>query len=247
MIFNKVIITCLKDNHINNKHVLYEIMFIVLVSYRARGVQSFRRNQLEKTIQNFKTFFEKNKIEYRVVIAEQNNDKKFNRGLLLNVAFLESEKSFTFPKKYIHMNADYNFNLSHKFPKEIMEFHTGFMELFRVNAPVLGSACVFDGESYKKTNGFPNDIEGWGGDDWAILHRIQQNDIPLSSPEGLLNNNFIIEEEIPFQNDQSHNRNNIALAKRNDFTSNGLNSIDYNIDGFGEFHDGNDIFHYLIN
>jgi hypothetical protein len=36
-------------------------MFIVLVSYRARHDQEFRRKELIETIHNFKTYFEKNK------------------------------------------------------------------------------------------------------------------------------------------------------------------------------------------
>jgi hypothetical protein len=222
-------------------------MFIILVSYRARGIQKFRRNQLQKTIINFKTYFEQNNIDYKIVISEQNNDKKFNRGLLLNAAFLESEKIFTSSsKKYIHMNVDYTFNLSRKFPEEILNFKEGFLELFRVPCPVLGSACVFDAVSYKTINGFPNDLEGWGGDDWAILHRINQNNINVFKPDHLFNSQFIIEENIVFSNDESNNYRNIDLAKRNDFMYNGLNSIKYNVDDFGEFHDGNIVFHYLI-
>ena len=75
-------------------------MFIILISYRARGNQEFRRTQLMTAINNFKTYFELNKIEYKIVISEQNNDNKFNRGFLLNAAFLEAEKEFTKPKKY---------------------------------------------------------------------------------------------------------------------------------------------------
>jgi hypothetical protein len=67
-------------------------MFIILISYRARVNQEFRRRQLMTAISNFKEYFEHNKIEYKIVISEQNNDNKFNRGFLLNAAFLEAEK-----------------------------------------------------------------------------------------------------------------------------------------------------------
>ena len=221
-------------------------MFIVLVSYRAIGIQSFRRNQLIKAINNYETYFEQNKIEYKIVISEQNNDAKFNRGLLLNAAFLESEKTFVFPKKYIHMNTDYLFNLSRKFPQELLVLSFGFIDLHRPPFPVLGAACVFDGESYNKINGFPNDLEGWGGDDWAIYNRIIRNSIPLHTPKGLFNSNFIHEENVLFGNDESNNQKNREYANRDDCAYNGLNSIKYKIDGFGEFHNGKNIFHNLI-
>jgi UDP-glucose 4-epimerase len=222
-------------------------IFVILVSYRARGLQTFRRNQLIKLIDNIKFYFNKNKIEYKIIISEQNNDNQFNRGLLLNVAFLESEKLFNFPKKYFHMNADYTIDISRKFPNELLGLIDGFIDLYRPPCPVLGAACVFDSESYKKINGFPNDLYGWGGDDWAIYNRIVQKKINILTPTNLFNSNFIINEDFKFNLDQSNNNKNMNLAKRNDSNTNGLTSINYTLDGYGEFHDGNIIFNYLIN
>jgi len=226
-------------------------MFIIIISYRARGIQQFRREQIINTINNFKTFFEQNNLEYKIIISEQNNDDKFNRGLLLNVGFLESEKKHTFSKIYMHMNVDYTFNLSVKIPEELLNFKEGFVELYNVcvSAPILGSACAFDAESYKKSNGFPNDLEGWGGDDWAILHRIKQNNISLIQTTDLQNSHFVIEQPDVFDRTEyeSTNGKNIELAQRNDFETNGLNSLKYTLDGYGEFHDGDTICHYLIN
>jgi hypothetical protein len=223
-------------------------MYIILVSYRARGIQSFRRNQLMETLDNFKTYFEKNNTAYKIVITEQNNDGKFNRGLLLNAAFLESEKAFTFDKKYIHMNADYRFNLSKEIPSEFSTVK-GFLELFRALYPYphyLGSACVFDAESYLTINGFPNDLEGWGGDDWAILNRINSCKINVITPPHLINSGFILEEFVHFHNDTSNNVFNIELSRRDDIQSNGLTTIKYNVDGYGEFN-GENVLHLLIN
>ena len=79
-------------------------MFIFLIAYRARGTQTFRRQQVILLIENIHTYFSIHNIPYKIMICEQNDDKKFNRGKLLNIAFLESEKLFDFPKKYFHMN-----------------------------------------------------------------------------------------------------------------------------------------------
>jgi hypothetical protein len=93
-------------------------MFIVLVSYRSRGNQTFRREQLIKMIDNTRTYFKNNGLECKIVVAEQYNNNKFNRGFLLNVAFLES-KVFQC-KKYFHMNVDYYFDLTKKIPEELL-------------------------------------------------------------------------------------------------------------------------------
>ena len=223
-------------------------MFVILISYRARGLHQFRREQIMTAIQNIKTYFEQTGVEYRIVVGEQNNDNNFNRGFLLNAAFLEAEKEFIMPKKYFHMNTDYTFDLSRPFPQELLDFKEGIVDLHRPPYPVLGAACVFDPETYKKFNGFPNDLEGWGGDDWAIYNRIVQNGINIMTPAGLFNSGFIIEEQARFSSEYyANNDKNMFLASRNDFRSNGLTTIKYKIDGRGEFNDDNVIFHYLIN
>jgi len=221
--------------------------FIIHVSYRARGVQGFRRNQLIKMINNVQTYFKNNK--YKIVISEQNNDNQFNRGFLLNVAFLESESMFSFPKKYFHMNADYTIDISRPFPIELLQYEKGFIDLLRPAYPVLGAACVFDGESYKTINGFPNDLHGWGGDDWAIYNRIIKHNVNMHTIPGLFNSGFIIviDDDVDFVRDSSNNGINSQKAYRDDSLTNGLSNIHYNIDGYGEFHNGDTIFHLLVN
>jgi len=221
-------------------------MYIILVSYRARGVQSFRRKEVADLIQNVKAYFAKIGHEYKIVICEQNDDRKFNRGALLNIAFLLSEKLFPHEKKYIHMNADYRFNMERPFPYEIVELKSGFMELFTLPYPILGSACVFDPESYKVVNGFPNDLWGWGGDDWAIYNRIKQKHVPIFKPANIHNSGFIQEIHSQIKNDESNNAPNIRLAHRPDLETNGLNSCEFRVDREGEFHDGSAVFHYAV-
>ena len=143
-------------------------MIAVLVPYRARGVQTFRRAQLAQMIENCTLYFEKNEVSFKIFIVEQNDDRNFNRGLLLNVAFVralrskergDDEEDAT-RYRYMHMNVDYNFDLARAFPRELFA-RRGFVELYRpFEYPVLGSACSFDEEAYRRVNGFPNDL--WG-------------------------------------------------------------------------------------
>ena len=221
-------------------------MFVFLVPYRARSDQAFRRDQIIRMMNSVKLFFTKHSIEYKMVIIEQYDDNKFNRGLLLNVAFLEAEKLFTNDSKYIHFNVDYEFNLERAFPEEFHTFGTGFIDLYRFDYPILGAACVFDADSYRKINGFPNDLYGWGGDDWAIYSRIIQKNVPLLTPPNVFNSGLVVENETNFQRDFSQNAKNQLLAKRDDIETNGLRNCYYVNEGNGEFHDGNIIYHFLV-
>ena len=222
-------------------------MFVFLVAYRARGNQTFRREQIGMLLNNISTYFSKHNIEYKVMICEQNDDAKFNRGKLLNIAFLESENLFNFPKKYFHMNTDYLFDLNRNFPLEILNLNKGVIDLHRPPADVLGAACVFDSESYNTINGFPNDLLGWGGDDWAIYNRLVRKNVPIFYPNNLFNSGFIIENNDDKKTtDTSNNDRNMALSKRDDISTNGLSSCIYKINNKGEFHNENYIHHYLV-
>ena len=222
-------------------------MFIFLIAYRARGVQKFRREQLCLLIENINSYFTKNNIEYKIMICEQNDYRPFNRGKLLNIAFLESEKLFDFPKKYFHMNTDYLFDLNRSFPLEILNFNNGVIDLHKPQLDVLGAACVFDPESYNIINGFPNDLVGWGGDDWAIYNRLVEKKIPIFYPKNLSNSGFIIENYDDAKiKITSYNSHNIELAKRHDIARNGLSSCIYKKNKNGEFHNEDGIYHYVV-
>jgi hypothetical protein len=222
-------------------------MFIFLVAYRARDNQSFRREQLRELIENINVYFTKNNIEYKIMICEQNDSNRFNRGKLLNIAFLASEKIFNFPKKYFHMNTDYKFDLNREVPQEILNLNKGVIDLHRPPYDVLGAACVFDPESYIKINGFPNDLLGWGGDDWAIYNRLVRSNVPIFYPKGLTNSGFILENNDDKRvTDTSNNDRNMMLAKRNDINTNGLTTCGYKVSNVGEFHNEVNVFHLLV-
>ena len=76
-------------------------MFVFLVAYRARHPQTFRRQEIITMLESIKLYFTKHTIEYKIVIIEQNNNNYFNRGVLLNAAFIEAEKLLLNDSKYI--------------------------------------------------------------------------------------------------------------------------------------------------
>lgn len=220
-------------------------MYVFLIAYRAIGEHAFRRNEIIHMMENIRTYFGRHHLDYKIVICEQYNDDKFNRGVLMNAAFKLILQQNLASAKFIHFNIDYEFNLDADFPAEIRDFTNGFLELFKPPHPVLGSACVFDAESYIKCNGFPNDLHGWGGDDWAIYNRIVHLNLPIIENR-LLNSGFINEYDPGHIRDMTNNAHNMELAKRNDIATNGLSTCVFDIAGNGEFHNGENIFHYLI-
>lgn len=223
-------------------------MFVILIQYRARGVQAFRRNEIAGALKNFSEYFEKHSVPYKIVICEQNNDDKFNRGVLLNAAFIESEKMpNSETHKYIHMNGDYRINEGIAFPPDILNFSEGVLDVHVPPYDVLGACCVFDAKSYSKTNGFPNNLYGWGGDDWAIFRRIRERGVKYYRTP-LTNSGWILEDRgFSPLTDQSMNNVNIHKGLNEPIDKSGLNNCRYDICGSGEFHNGQTIFHYSVN
>jgi hypothetical protein len=221
-------------------------MFIIIITYRARGVQEFRREQLKRMLNNVNNYFTKYKINYKIIICEQNNENKFNRGILLNIGFIEANKMFDVPKKYIHMNVDYFINSNMPFPRELLDFETGVLDIHRPpGMDVLGAACCFDRESYERMNGFPNNHFGWGADDFCAFRRIRTTGVNYFHNK-LTNSGWIIEERYSFDQDTSNNSRNMSKAFSENYLDSGLNNCDYTVDGNGEFHGGN-VIHLLTN
>lgn len=221
-----------------------EKTYICLIAYRARHPQEFRKEQLNTMIKNWMGYFEKHNKVLKIVIIEQYNDKPFNKGVLWNAAFLESEKWFDMveEKVYIHNNTDNVINMGEDFPLDLINPSVGFTDIRRVphldeyiGGNMLGGCCSFDGESFKKTNGFPNNLWGWGGDDWAILRRIKERGVPYKKST-IFNTNWIIEDRDHVRDKQT-NDYNINLALTEPIEKSGLQNTIYNISGFGYYHD----------
>ena len=109
---------------------------------------------------------------------------------------------------------------------------------------MLGGCCSFDAESYKRTNGFPNNLWGWGGDDWAMMRRIRERDVPYRR-SSVFNSTWIIENRDHVR-DKKTNDDNIQLALTEPIDESGLNNLKYDITNFGEFYENDEIIHLRI-
>ena len=116
--------------------------------------------------------------DYKIFVIEQNDNKPFNRGKLLNVgARIAIKEGFDyFALHDVDMlplkGVDYSYSetpihLVSKINKDIP-----FMDYF-------GGVTLFNVHDYKLVNGYSNEYWGWGFEDDDLLWRCSQKGIPL--------------------------------------------------------------------
>lgn len=155
---------------------------LIIVPYRDNAQQN-RAEQLKKFISHCK--------DYDVLIVEQSDDnRKFNRGALLNIGVNYARKqegwnykSFIFHDVDILMNVDI-MKKYYTVPNDgIVHFgrltpkYTDFYPHF------LGAILKVDSESYFKFNGYPNTFWGWGSEDDASIIRISKVGLTIKRPD----------------------------------------------------------------
>ena len=214
--------------------------YIFIVSYRARPPHEIRKGQLQRMIKSITESFTGYSKKFKIIVVEQNNDLPFNRALLKNIGFLECEKKYHTSKVYLHINADYYIDTSKDFPKELEEFDgNGVLDIYSIDkddtSGYIGGCCCFNSDTFKKVNGFPNNLHGWGGCDIAFRYRVDTIGVPYIR-NSLTNNGWILTEDATPRNG-SRNPENMEKGKAGDIMSNGVNTCVYTNDGPGEFND----------
>lgn len=176
-----------------------------LTVHRAMGEQLFRRKEIAGWIENIRAVMKANAgILYHIYVAEQADDKGWNRGLLYNAAFQIAsvdDRNVLF----IHANTDYRLPVA-PLPDEFFYHGEGFLELHGFPGG-LGSCCAFYAKAYETCNGFPSELRGWGGEDHAIKKRIELAGLPIRRPEHLYNR--WLAEDTAHPRDEAHNAANI--------------------------------------
>lgn len=147
----------------------------VCVPYRNREAH------MEKFIPHMTEILKKQDIDFQFYIAHQKDDKPFNRGKLLNIAYTEALKDgcdyFTFHDiDLLPMDghADYSYPADNPvhISTEIDEWD--FKPPYKEN---FGGCVIFTKEQFEKINGFANDYWGWGAEDDDLFWRAKSKNL----------------------------------------------------------------------
>jgi predicted glycosyltransferase involved in capsule biosynthesis len=153
---------------------MHQSSFTVVVPFREQ-VEQKRGEQLKKFLNHF------DKLGYPVLVVEQEDGKKFNRGMLLNIGADLVESDYVIfhdvdliPKKAVLPYYEV-------FPDSPIHIGKTWREKYD-SETFLGGVISISQKDLKAINGFPNNFWGWGGEDDAMRIRMKRNDITILQP-----------------------------------------------------------------
>mmetsp|Transcript_2610 Transcript_2610/g.3483 ORF Transcript_2610/g.3483 Transcript_2610/m.3483 type:complete len:384 (-) Transcript_2610:369-1520(-) len=174
----------------------------IIVPFRDLHAAQKRAAHLSQFVPHMHEFFTKLKerglvSDYHIYIVEQSNDeRKFNRGKLLNIGFDMASKQHTKPDSKGRRNPPHDVFIFHDvdlLPADDLgswysKFPTKPLHIARVwdrysnNPKYFGGIVSFSKSDYKRINGYPNTFWGWGGEDDEMQNRLERLGIQFESP-----------------------------------------------------------------
>lgn len=142
-----------------------------------------REKQLRKFLIHIKKYLQQFPwIEYKIFIVTQDDTKKFNRGKLLNIGFLEAEHrgylySIFHDVDLLPVNGSYDYS------DQPLQMANRFRSLgaFKrtIQRDYFGGVTLFSMENFRTINGYSNKYRGWGFEDNDLLYRCREKSLPL--------------------------------------------------------------------
>jgi len=138
----------------------------IIVPYRDRY------KHLTQFIPHITQYLQDKKIDFTIIIVEQDNASAFNRGMLCNIGFKEAKKQdctyvIFHDVDMLPIDIDYSYS---NHPVHLATQDITFPSYF-------GGITLFPVEDFEKINGFSNIYWGWGFEDDDLRYRCVKNNI----------------------------------------------------------------------
>ncbi|CAF0827351.1 unnamed protein product [Brachionus calyciflorus] len=192
-----------------------------------------RENILKIFLKNLHPFLQKQQIEYGIYLIEPLQNLSFNRGLLMNIGFIESLKKtnqkwecFMFHDVDLIPEDDRIFYSCPEQPRHMSAYVTKYNSILSGDH-IFGGVSALTKEQMKNVNGYSNLYFGWGSEDDDFRLRILKKNYNITRYPLEISRYFMIRHT----KDQEINpeRFNLMKSAINRMSNDGLNSIEYNI------------------
>jgi hypothetical protein len=148
----------------------------IIVPYRDLHQEQCRRKQLDSFIPGMTTFLRQHPAaSFKIYIIEQSNDnRKFNRGKLLNIGFekacADGCNVFVFHDVDLLPSSEL-LDFYYRIPEEQPIHIARVWDRYSRNDKYFGGITSFSEKLFRQLNGFPNTFWGWGGEDDELFKR----------------------------------------------------------------------------
>lgn len=148
--------------------------FAIIVPFRAKDASDPRAAHLME----FRAFVERTFGAGKLWVVTQTPGKKFNRGMLLNVGFLQAFKNKDLTHVIFHdvdlIPSPELVEYYDRVPEPRQPLHLGNrFERYASNPDYLGGVLSIRADDFLSVNGFPNCFWGWGGEDDEFAVRVR--------------------------------------------------------------------------
>lgn len=175
----------------------------IIVAYRNTKT-NLRKKQLDIFIQQMTSIFT-GRIDFHIYVIEQESDRddyddlppefkiegtqmaKFNLGRIKNIGYEIANKE----RKGYYVLSDVDllpgFSLINDYlrapTKRVIHLANIGTRFGIDDKNFIGGVVSVNSEQFEKSNGYPNNFWGWGGEDNAFLHRLRDNNIKVRKSE----------------------------------------------------------------
>jgi hypothetical protein len=205
----------------------------IIVPYRDR------EEHLKKFIPHMKNYLTRKGFSFDFYIIEQEEEKPFNRGKLLNVGFDIASKKFKYPNFCFHdvdllpINVDYSYtDMPTHLSSEVEQLGWRYPPIINgfEYPDIFGGITLFTEENFKGINGYNNEYWGWGAEDDDLLQRIKFKKHPydrrIPGATRSLKHERHLDQENYSKNIQKLNEMRSGILN---FMENGLSNLSYTI------------------
>ena len=176
----------LKDDDTNT----VKVKVAIVVPFRDLHKEQNRQRHLQQFIPEIVKYLNQAITPFHLFIIEQSNDnRKFNRGKLLNIGFdIAVKRGYNviifhdvdlvpISSQLLHA---YTSVPEHKHPVHIARL---WKDRYSTNESYFGGIVKFTIEQFNLINGFPNNFWGWGGEDDEMLKRVKKVALQPVAPQ----------------------------------------------------------------
>ncbi|XP_033741721.1 beta-1,4-N-acetylgalactosaminyltransferase bre-4-like [Pecten maximus] len=149
-----------------------------------------RWRHLTILLHNLVGMLQRQQLEFRILVAEQFGNATFNKGRLMNAAFLEAKKRFRFHCVIFHdvdLVPENDRNL-YSCPWQPTHLSVAVDEMhYRLKYELLvGGVLAITSEHFQLVNGYSNEYWGWGAEDDDMAYRILLSGLRIMRPSAVV-------------------------------------------------------------